>query len=74
MIPEPIKDWRSASLKADQDRREGDEPRTLCRLPKGRGCNRTTSVPGYFAADRGNTAKARPRQREKFDGHAFKGT
>jgi hypothetical protein len=31
---EPIKDW---SLKADQDRREGREPRPLCRLPDGRG-------------------------------------
>src|ERR1019366_1700766 len=37
---------------ADQDRREGGESRTLCRLPNGRGCHPTGNVPGDFAADR----------------------
>jgi hypothetical protein len=32
--PEPIKDWPLTSLKDNQDRREGDEPRPLCGLPK----------------------------------------
>src|ERR1035437_5597703 len=43
---------------ADQDRREGGEPRTLCRLPDGRGRHPTANVPGDFAADRGTTATA----------------
>src|SRR5215831_2764852 len=38
---------------ADQDRREGGEPRTLCRLPNGGGRHPTTNVPGDSAADRG---------------------
>src|SRR5258708_23715523 len=33
---------------ADQDRREGGEPRTLCRLPNGGGRHPTTTVPGAF--------------------------
>src|ERR1019366_6080161 len=37
---------------ADQDRREGGESRTLCRLPNGRGRYTTANVPGDFAADR----------------------
>src|SRR5450830_980520 len=37
---------------ADQDRREGGESRTLCRLPNGRGRHPTGNVPGDFAADR----------------------
>src|SRR5260221_8825515 len=41
---------------ADQDRREGGEPRTLCRLPNGGGRHPTTNVPGDSAADRGTTA------------------
>src|SRR6478672_6702428 len=41
---------------ADQDRREGGEPRTLCRLPNGGGRHPTTNVPGDTAADRGTTA------------------
>src|SRR5260370_11607650 len=40
----------------DQDRREGGEPRTLCRLPNGGGRHPTANVPGDFAADRGTTA------------------
>src|SRR5262249_23276844 len=38
---------------ADQDRREGGEPRPLCYLPDGRGRHRTANVPGDFAAHRG---------------------
>src|SRR5262249_1548927 len=41
---------------ADQDRREGSEPRPLCRLPDGRGRHRTANVPRDFAAHRGATA------------------
>src|SRR4249919_3196741 len=40
----------------DQDRRQGGEPRTLCRLPNGGGRHPTANVPGDFAADRGTTA------------------
>src|SRR5262250_2468562 len=43
---------------ADQDRREGGEPRTLCCLPNGGGRHPTTNVPGDSAADRGTTAAA----------------
>src|SRR5262245_159650 len=46
---------------ADQDRREGGEPRTLCRLPNGGGRHPTTNVPGDSAADRGTTAAATTR-------------
>src|SRR5215472_8036528 len=48
---------------ADQDRREGGEPRTLCRLPNGGGRHPTTNVPGDSAADRGTTAAATTRAR-----------
>src|SRR6266571_2251921 len=47
---------------ADQDRREGGEPRTLCRLPNGGGRHPTTNVPGDSAADRGTTAAIMPEQ------------
>src|SRR5262245_42764468 len=43
---------------ADQDRREGSEPRPLCYLPDGRGRHRTANVPRDFAAHRGATAAA----------------
>ena len=58
--PEPIKDWSLTSLEgqADQDRREGGEPRPLCHLPDGRGRHRTANVPRDFAAHRGATAAA----------------
>src|SRR6516162_686631 len=46
---------------ADQDRREGGEPRPLCRLPNGGGRHPTTNVPGDSAADRGTTAAATTR-------------
>src|SRR6516162_946345 len=46
---------------ADQDRREGGEPRTLCCLPNGGGRHPTTNVPGDSAADRGTTAAATTR-------------
>jgi Transposase DDE domain group 1 len=54
--PEPIKD--SSEGQADQDRREGGEPRPLCRLPDGRGRHRTANVPRDFAAHRGTAAAA----------------
>src|SRR5262249_6528008 len=44
--------------KADQDRREGGEPRPLCYLPDGRGRHRTANAPRDFAAHRGTTAAA----------------
>ena len=56
--PEPIKDWSLTSLK---EKREGGEPRTLCRLPNGGGRHPTTNVPGDTAADRGTTAAATTR-------------
>ena len=43
---------------ADQDRREGRQPRPLRRLPDGRGRHPTANVPGDFAADCGTTAAA----------------
>src|SRR5947209_5830090 len=43
---------------ADQNRREGGEPRSLRRLPDGRGRYPRTNVPGDFAADRGIAAAA----------------
>src|SRR6516162_3609299 len=43
---------------ADQDRREGSEPRPLCYLPDGRGRHPTANVPGDFAAHRGTAAAA----------------
>src|SRR5215468_3337493 len=43
---------------ADQDRREGREPRPLCYLPDGRGRHRTANVPRDSAAHRGVTAAA----------------
>ena len=57
--PEPIKHW-SLTLEgqSNQDRREGGEPRTLCRLPNGGGRHRTANVPRDFAAYRGATAAA----------------
>src|SRR5215831_2575668 len=57
---EPIKDVVADDLEgqADQDRREGSEPRPLCHLPDGRGRHRTANVPGDFAAHRGATAAA----------------
>src|SRR6516164_4957843 len=58
---------------ADQDRREGSEPRTLYRLPNGGGRHPTTNVPGDSAADRGTTAAPTTRASMKaFDCHAFK--
>src|SRR5262249_31606615 len=43
---------------ADQDRREGGEPRPLCYLPDGRGRHRTANVPGNSAPYRGTAAAA----------------
>src|SRR5262249_27938927 len=60
---------------ADQDRCEGGEPRTLCRLPNGGGRHRTANVPGDSAADRGTTAAAPARASMKRSNcHAFKRT
>src|SRR5262245_55180735 len=46
---------------AAQDRREGGELRTLCRLPNGGGRHPTTNVPGDTAADRRTMAAATTR-------------
>ena len=43
---------------ADQDRREGREPRPLRRLPDGRGRRAAANVRGDLAADRGTAAAA----------------
>ena len=59
---------------ADQDRREGREPRPLCRLPDGRGRHPTANVPGDFAADRGTTAAAATCARVRRRSSAFKST
>ena len=53
---EPILDM--SDEEADRDRREGGEPRTLCRLPESRGRHPPANVPRDFAADRGTTAAA----------------
>jgi len=42
----------------DQDRREGRQPRPLCRLSDGRGRHPTADAPGDFTADCGTTAAA----------------
>src|SRR6516162_6930665 len=58
---------------ADQDRREGGEPRTLCCLPNGGGRHPTTNVRGDSAADPGTTAAATTRASMKRSiVHAFK--
>src|SRR6516164_1235144 len=58
---------------ADQDRREGGEPRPLCYLPDGRGRHPTANVPGDFAAHRGATAAATTSASvRRFRCHAFK--
>src|SRR5215471_1981639 len=44
--------------KADQDRREGREPRPLCRLADGRGRHPTANVPADIAAHCGTAAAA----------------
>src|SRR5262252_4758968 len=44
--------------KADQDRREGGEPRPLCYLPDGRGRHPTANVPGDFTAHRSWSPRA----------------
>jgi len=59
---EPIKDWSLTSLK---------EPRTLCRLPNGRGRHPTANVPGDSAAHRRTAAAATTSHGETLDGHAF---
>src|SRR3954471_17263910 len=50
---------------ADQDRREGGEPRTLCRLPDGGGRHPATNVPRDTTNDRGTTAAATTRSSMK---------
>jgi Transposase DDE domain group 1 len=56
--PEPIKDWSldKPEGEAHQDRREGREPRALCRIPDGRGRHPAKSVCRHPAADRGTAA------------------
>ena len=46
---------------ADQDRREGRQPRPLRRIPDGRGRYPPANVPGDFAAHRGTPATASAR-------------
>ena len=59
--------------KADQDRRQGREPRTLCRLSDGRGRHPTANVPEDSAAHCRNCGRSHhQRQRNVFDGPAFK--
>src|SRR5215467_8447863 len=49
---------RIVAAEADQDRRQGGEPRPLHRVPDGRGRNPTADVPGDFATYRGTAAAA----------------
>ena len=56
---------------ANQDRREGGEPRTLCRLPNGRGRHPTANVPGDSAAHRRTATAVTTSHGETLDGHAF---
>jgi hypothetical protein len=53
--PEPIKVWSLTSLKEKliKNRREGCQPRPLCRLPDGGGRDSAQSVRRHPAADRG---------------------
>src|SRR5215204_3456917 len=52
---------------ADQDRREGRQPRALRYLPDGRGRGATADVPGNFVADHeaAGTARARMTRRSE---------
>jgi hypothetical protein len=58
--PEPDQGLVADKLegKADQDRREGRQPRPLCRLPDGRGRHPTANVPGDSAAHPGTAGAA----------------
>ena len=57
---------------ADQDRREGREPRPLCYLPDGGGRHRTANVPGDFAARCRAAAEAAARaSMRRPNGYAF---
>ena len=58
--PEPIKDWSMTTPagEADQDRREGRQPRALCRLPDGGGRHSEKSLRRHPAHDRGTAAAA----------------
>ena len=54
-----VKDWSlTPEGEADQDWREGGEPRPLCRVPDGRGRHSPANVPGDFAVHRGTAAAA----------------
>jgi hypothetical protein len=60
--------------KADQDWREGREPRPLHRLPDGRGRHPTAKCSRRFYASSQNYGRSHhQRQRETFDNHVFKG-
>jgi hypothetical protein len=57
--PEPIKDWSLTSLKEKLIKigaKVVSQPRSLSRLPNGRGRHSTAGVPGDSAADRGTAA------------------
>src|SRR5215467_13752920 len=49
---------RIVAAEADQDRRQGGEPRPLHRVPDGQGRHPTADVPGDFATYRGTAAAA----------------
>jgi hypothetical protein len=53
-----ISPWMIALLAADQDRREGGEPWSLCCFPRWPRSPSTATVPGDSAAYRGTTAAA----------------
>ena len=58
---------------ADQDRRQGRQPRPLRRVPDGRGRLSPANVPGDFAADRRTTAAAAARLSMQADAHELGG-
>src|SRR5450830_1905519 len=59
---------------ADQDRREGRAPRTLCRLPDGGSRHHGKCSRKYCGSSLNYGHSHHQRQRETFDGHAFKST
>src|SRR4029077_15633210 len=56
--PESIKDWSLTSLKENQDRCEGRQPRALRCVPDGRGRRAKNAVRRDSAADRRTAAAA----------------
>ena len=62
-IPKAAEPWSLTSFarEADQDRREGRQPRTLCHLPDGRGRGVATDVRRHPVADRPAPSTTRTR-------------